>query len=65
MTADEFSASGARIYGLYGWKTQLAKRLGRRRETIARYASGQARIPEAVELALKALEANLIAERTA
>jgi transcriptional regulator with XRE-family HTH domain len=65
MTHDEFSAAGARIYGLHGWRTQLATRLGLRRETISRYASGHARIPPAVELALQTLEANFIAERTA
>jgi len=43
----------------------LATRLGLRRETVSRYASGHARIPVAVELALQALEANFIAERTA
>jgi hypothetical protein len=65
MTHDEFSAAGARIYGRHGWRTQLATRLGLRRETISRYASGHARIPVAVELALQTLEANFIAERTA
>ena len=36
---------------------ELAKRLGRKRLSIIRYESGKADIPKAIELALKAIEA--------
>lgn len=65
MTQDEFIASGQKIFGKVGWKGQLAKRLGRRRETIGRYAQGVAEVPPAIELAMRALESDVIAERTA
>ena len=38
-------------------QTELAKRLGKSRPTIARYESGELPVPKAIEMALKVVEA--------
>ena len=63
MTHEQFCASGQRIYGKVGWKGQLAKRLGKRRETISRYANDKLDVPPSIELAMKALELDILGER--
>lgn len=63
MNDIEFCVSAQKIYGKSGWKGQLAKRLGRRRETISRYANGRMPVPPTIELAMRALELDIIAER--
>ena len=56
MTAEEFIASGKRIYGKSGWQKQVAEALGRTASTVNRYARGHDPIPEIVALAMKGLE---------
>lgn len=57
MTQDEFIDAGKRLYGSYGWQTELAEKLIMSKGTINRYANGKARIPGWVKAAMDGLEA--------
>ena len=54
MDKDQFRRKRKRL-GLT--QTELAKRLGKSRPTIARYESGELPVPKAIEMALKVIEA--------
>jgi transcriptional regulator with XRE-family HTH domain len=54
MDKDQFRRKRKRL-GLT--QTELAKRLGKSRPQIARYESGEFPVPKAIELAMKAIEA--------
>jgi transcriptional regulator with XRE-family HTH domain len=54
MDKDQFRRKRERL-GLT--QTELAKRLGKSRPTIARYESGELPVPKAIEMALKVVEA--------
>ena len=55
MNADKFVELGKRLYGRYGWQTELAEILQLSRVTVWRYAHGIQPVPQPVALAMEHL----------
>lgn len=57
MTGTEFSQRAAAALGGHGWKTLMAKALGKNQSTVRRWVSGEEPVPAYAVAALELLEA--------